>query len=159
MLQLCGRRSIKGRKSPVRECLQAFPALFPLYSLLLFFFFFVNFSPTLYYLNTWNRLQTMKLFPPKISKKATLQKSVMSEGNSAQLPAVQFVSNKSQCFPWLHLGKHWDSLNYCFPQDQSYCHLKGTQHQLPKHIIWKRHIFPVFFPIFFHSKNVWNVIS
>ena len=38
MLQLCGRRSIKGRKSPVRECLQAFPALFPLYSLLLFFF-------------------------------------------------------------------------------------------------------------------------
>ena len=38
MLQLRGRRSIKGRKNPVRECLQAFPALFPLYSLLLFFF-------------------------------------------------------------------------------------------------------------------------
>ena len=36
MLQLCSRRSIKGRKSPVRECLQAFRPLFPLYSLLLF---------------------------------------------------------------------------------------------------------------------------
>ena len=56
MLQLRGQRSIKGGKSSVRECLQAFSPPFPLQSPLVFFFFFVKFSPALYYLNAWNRL-------------------------------------------------------------------------------------------------------
>ena len=55
MSQLPGRRSIKGGKSSVRECLQAFSPPSPS-SLPSFFVFFVNFSPALYYLNAWNRL-------------------------------------------------------------------------------------------------------
>ena len=48
-----------------------------------------NFFPTAhaligYFEVTWHL--TMKLFPMKISEQATLQKSLMSEGNSALLP-------------------------------------------------------------------------
>ena len=131
MSQLCGRQSIKGGKSSVRECLQAFSPPFPP-SLLSFSFFFVNFPPALYYLNAWNRLLTKQDFLAKAFHFLQCTLSMVKYSSRYLL----FILYLMICFwiDWEHVYKYSTRKSRAWiPEKLHHCRKKRKQKKGDEH--------------------------